>query len=483
MNQENINRVHCKICDRYFANNQGFVFHFNTFHSDELSLEKYCLQYEIHSRTQCIICGSMARFGSYSTGFKFTCDKQICQNAYKSLRTKEAMMEKYGVTTLLGTESHMKSTAQTKLEKYGSSTYCNPDKAKQTNLEKYGSISYTGTEEHKARVRQTCLEKYGTEHFTQNEEFKEKMKQQNLEKFGVDHPWKNAEVLKKRTDTVIEKYGGYTWASPELSEKVKKTNLERYGTEFPAQSPIVQEKTKNTNLEKYGCECTLQSEKLLTEKYGEGVRCTQDIPGIIEKQKINRSKTLHERYGVNNVSQLDWVQDIIKKNNLAKYGVEYFLSSKEVHDRIRQTNLQKYGVENPMHHPEIFQKVFESNHRKKYTHTKYTTKFGDSISYQSDLELVFVQSCEENDIRILNGDRVKYQFIGKTKYYFVDFKIFYEEKWQLIEIKAPHKWYFEDIESGKLDAKIKFAQEYSITNGYHPFLLLMSGEEFLWPTK
>lgn len=456
----NIIEIECKICQKIYHKPETFVCHFNKMHGANMSLAEYCRTFFVHAESKCEFCGNDAQFISFTKGFKPTCADANCVQLRHDIVFEHAKVVR----------------AETKLKRYGSATYCNSDKAKQTNLEKYGSISYTGTSEYKERVKESCIEKYGTDHFTQSDEFKERMRQQHLAKYGVDHPWKDPEVLEKRKKTVIDTYGGYTFASKELMEKVKKTNLEKYGSESHANNPEIREKTKNTNLEKYGHVVPMQSKRLLLEKYGEGVKCSQDIPGVVEKQKINRLASVREKYGVENVSQLEWVQKIIRNTNLQKYGVETFLSSKDVHDRIRRTNFERYGVENQMHREEIFQKVFQTNHRKKYKHTKYYTKFGDSISYQSNLELSFINACEDSGNRILNGDVISYEFEGKNRQYYVDFKIFYDDKWQLIEIKAPHQWYYDDLESGKLDAKTSAVIQYSIEHDYHPFKLLMSGE-------
>jgi hypothetical protein len=66
--------------------------------------------------------------------------------------------------------------AETKLEKYGNTGYCNPDKTKITKLEKYGSATYVNSEQAKI----TKLEKYGDSNYCNVE----KIKATNLERYG-----------------------------------------------------------------------------------------------------------------------------------------------------------------------------------------------------------------------------------------------------------------------------------------------------------
>jgi hypothetical protein len=54
---------------------------------------------------------------------------------------------------------------ETKLEKYGNSGYCNPEKSKASYFAKHGVENCSQLSEIKERRKKTCLEKYGSEHY------------------------------------------------------------------------------------------------------------------------------------------------------------------------------------------------------------------------------------------------------------------------------------------------------------------------------
>jgi hypothetical protein len=50
----------------------------------------------------------------------------------------------------------------------------------------------------------------------------------------------------------------------------------------------------------------------------------------------------------------------LKRNNLEKWGVENVFQLEEVKEKIKKTNLEKWGVENPSQNPEVNKKIKES---------------------------------------------------------------------------------------------------------------------------
>jgi hypothetical protein len=82
---------------------------------------------------------------------------------------------------------------------------------------------------------------------------------------------------------------------------------------------------------------------------------------------------------------------------------------------------------------------------------KTTNCNNDIILYQSNLELKFINWCNDNNIIVINGPKIPYSFENKDRIYKVDFQI----KDVLIEIKDEHIWHKNDIKSGKWQAKEK----------------------------
>ena len=76
----------------------------------------------------------------------------------------------------------------------------------------------------------------------------------------------------------------------------------------------------------------------------------------IEASMKSLRKSLIEKYGVENASQIPGVMDKVKRTNLKKYGVEWFTQTPEYLEKTKETALRKYGAEHHMSSPEFIQK-------------------------------------------------------------------------------------------------------------------------------
>lgn len=102
-------------------------------------------------------------------------------------------------------------------------------------------------------------------------------------------------------------------------------------------------------------------------KYGKGVTCAFQIPGVREKINATQASRLAE-LGVTNVFQLESVKAKIRETNLKKYGAEHPMQTEEFKRRVREqaekqgywpglspeslekrrkTVLERYGVDSP----------------------------------------------------------------------------------------------------------------------------------------
>lgn len=84
------------------------------------------------------------------------------------------------------------------------------------------------------------------------------------------------------------------------------------------------------------------------------------------------------------------------------------------------------------------------------------------IIYQSNTEKILIDFCNNNNILIENGPKLKYFFNNKEKTYKVDFLI--PEYNYLIEIKDNHIWHRKQVESGKWEQKENIANKYANEN-------------------
>jgi hypothetical protein len=215
---------------------------------------------------------------------RFACSKKCA-----SIRTKEYLLENFGVSNISQLPDVKKKIMDSNLQKYGSETYFGSsdakEKSKKTCLEKYGTENYTKTDIYIERVKKTNLEKYGSEWYLSSEDKKTKSDKTNLEKYGTTTPSKSESVKSKIIKTNLDKYGfNSPLLNDEIKQKSKDTLIQNWGVDNPFKSPEIREKSNKTNLEKYGYFYPIQSSDIV---------------------------------------------EIRKKNNLIKYGSENFNQNEE----------------------------------------------------------------------------------------------------------------------------------------------------------
>lgn len=89
-------------------------------------------------------------------------------------------------------------------------------------------------------------------------------------------------------------------------------------------------------------------------------QCIYSNKEINQKRLEKIQKTNLNKYGVDNVLELDNIRDKIKNTNLNKYGVEYTFLNENIKNKIKETFLEKYNTTHPMKVPEIYNKSIET---------------------------------------------------------------------------------------------------------------------------
>ncbi len=284
------------------------------------------------------------------------------------------------------------------------------EKTKQTNLQKYGVENPFQLEEFKNKSKEAMMEKYGVTAPLQSDKIKEKIKQTNLQKYGVENPSQLSEIKQKKMDTSIKNFGtSYPIQSSEFREKVKLSNIIKYGVDNPSKNQEIKQKIKETFEEKYG---------------------GHPMYDIQIKEKMR--DMFKEKYGGHPMNN-DTIKEKVNKIFQEKYG-GHPLQNIEVREKINETFEEKYGG-HPMQNQEVMQNLQEK--LKKYK--KYTLPSGDICNVQGyepyALNILF-KTYKEEHIKINRKDvpRIKYDYDGKTKYYFPD--IFIETEKRIIEVKS-----------------------------------------------
>lgn len=78
------------------------------------------------------------------------------------------------------------------------------------------------------------------------------------------------------------------------------------------------------------------------------------------------------KYGVSNISQLDYVQETIKKNNVLKYGVDNYAKTEECREKMKNMTKFLYGVEY----------YSQTQEYKEKWHNTCTEKYGENYRQQ-----------------------------------------------------------------------------------------------------
>lgn len=174
----------------------------------------------------------------------------------KMQKSKDTMMEHYGVEHALQNKDIMQNLINYNIKKYGvQCVLSNKDireKGYKTMLEKYGVRIPAKSDIIKQQIKNTCLEKYGVEYACQSENIKNKIKETCLKRYGVPYIMQS-DIFKEHTkQTVLEKYGvDNPGKSDEIKQKIRETNIERYGCEYPQQNEQIKQKMKDAYFKKY----------------------------------------------------------------------------------------------------------------------------------------------------------------------------------------------------------------------------------------
>ncbi len=133
--------------------------------------------------------------------------------------------------------------------------------------------------------------------------------------------------------------------------KVKKT-FEDEGCEL-----LSKEYTSRHIPLRYRCSCGNIS-KIRYADFVREKRCIKCKP-------IKYKETCQEKYGVDNIFQLESIKEKSRATCKEKYGFEHCMQNKEIKKRSEDTCMKKYGVKWTFTLPEVYERI-RATHKKKY---------------------------------------------------------------------------------------------------------------------
>lgn len=201
--------------------------------------------------------------------------------------------------------------------------------------------------------------------------------------------------------------------------------------------------TKTVN-EKYGVDNVSQLEEIKKKK----IETTIAHYGTAYSFSLpSTKKTIMEKYGVDNVSKLDFIKEKKKNTCLKNYGVVSGLKT----EKCKQAVMEKYGVENVSQVPEIQKKKMEGM-AKKFVFNK--------VVFDSSWEMAYYFHLQRNHINFEfhPNEFLEYKFNGIKHRYFPDFKI----NGKYVEIKGDY-WYSLMLEENTVNnAKLKCMEDNNV---------------------
>lgn len=278
--------------------------------------------------------------------------------------------------------------------------------------------------------KHTCKVRFGTENPMQLGEILEKQRQTCIRRLGVDNPSRSREIQDKRKKTCLVKFNGETYFRSQQFKEAKQRYLDEHNVVNVSQIPEIYNKIRQTHEEKYGGigyasdELRKKSYDTNKELHGDehysnieqGMRTYMEQHDgaknyLQTKQgKEQYKKTCNEKYNVDHISQLQWIQDKVKSTKQHRYGDPNYNNR----EKARNTTMEKYDVE-------YYTQSIEYHKTKKH---KFISPKYPIVTFDSTWEFLVYDFLTDHNIQFeYQVEPIEYEYDGKTHKYFPDFRV------------------------------------------------------------
>lgn len=242
--------------------------------------------------------------------------------------------------------------------------------------------------------------------------------------------------------------------NPCSRRKAEETNISRFGSAHYVTAKGFKEKSSKTVQEKYGVDNVMQV-KDIADKCSLWTKDETRINHMVAKQKkTNRikygtdwvktsefkqksKKTLSKKYGVTHNSQIDSVKKSKVKKSTEKFGTCNISQSDAIKRKKEVTSIKNYGVPHAMQNSDYFE-----GHNKSAFARKHITHQGKLFTYQGWEDYVLLELFQTHDVNDIITDKTQMppffylDAAGKRRRYYPD--IYIKSQSAFIEVKSTY---------------------------------------------
>lgn len=202
----NVNKIKSSFLDKHDDLKTYLINRFND--SESINETLYRIKNKIEIRPTCLNCGSHVKYinnGKFNSYCSHYCRSN--SSLIKNKRSKTNNI-RYGGNAPAADKNVVNKMLNTRIERYGSTSYHNIEKYKETMLNKYGSESNFSVDFIRDKIKQTWINNYGVYNPSKSELIKNKKRKTCLERYGVDSYFKTPEFKKyfqENKDWIMDK--------------------------------------------------------------------------------------------------------------------------------------------------------------------------------------------------------------------------------------------------------------------------------------
>lgn len=223
--------------------------------------------------------------------------------------------------------------------------------------------------------------------------------------FSKERVRKQKETLSKRLGYEVTS----TFHLPGVQEKAQATSLKRYGTKFGVCSKQSVEKRKQTCKERYGAETPLQNKEIKQKTYDANIKNHNGTYHLQTKEVREKCAEGHRTDEYREKARRLFDVEYRKRRVIEKYGVDNVSRLDFVQEKIHNTLEERYGVKNMAHIPGVIQKRRNTRMLNEATNVDNLTKEYLEENFVKEEKFQLKEASEYFNVTLFAMDSFKQQ--------------------------------------------------------------------------